>query len=203
MATVILDFETSGLNAYHVDIIEIGAKILGSDQSFQCLVKPESGKEIEEKITKITGITNRELRANGVQHLKAYSNFHNWLVDNITEGEQVAIVSHNGDSFDFIFFRRLMNKLFEENLVKERFESKYEIVYLDTLHLVRRLYPQMYSFKQETLCKYFGIKIDGAHRAFNDVLCLEQLYQRVLTDLTKKYQTINIGMVKDYILLRI
>lgn len=203
MATVILDFETSGLNAYHADIIEIGAKILGSEQSFQCLVKPESGKEIEEKITKITGITNRELRANGINYLQSYSNFHNWLVDNITEGEQVAIVSHNGDSFDFIFFRRLMNKLFEENLVKERFESKYEIVYLDTLHLVRRLYPQMYSFKQETLCKYFGIKIDGAHRAFNDVLCLEQLYQRVLKDLTKKYQTINIGMVKDYILLRI
>ena len=203
MATIILDFETSGLNAYHADIIEIGAKILGSDQSFQCLVKPESGKEIEEKITKITGITNRELRANGINYLQAYSNFHNWLVDHITEGDQVAIVSHNGDSFDFIFFRRLMNKLFEENLVKERFESKYEIVYLDTLHLVRRLYPQMYSFKQETLCKYFGIEIDGAHRAFNDVLCLEKLYQRVLTDLTKKYHTINIGMVKDYILLRI
>ena len=34
-----------------------------------------------------------------------------------------------------------MKKLFEENLVKDRFDSKYEIVYLDTLHLVRRLYP--------------------------------------------------------------
>lgn len=203
MATIILDFETSGLNPYHADIIEIGAKVLGSDQSFQCLVKPESGKEIEEKITKITGITNRELKANGIQHLQAFSNFHNWLVDNITEGEQVAIVSHNGDSFDFIFFRRLMKKLFEENLVTERFESKYEIVYLDTLHLVRRLYPQMYSYKQETLCKYFQIDIDQAHRALSDVICLEQLYQRILTDLNKKYQTINIGIVKSYILLRI
>ena len=201
--TIILDFETSGLNPYHADIIEIGAKILGSDQSFQSLVKPESNKEIEEKITKITGITNRELRANGIHHLQAYNNFHNWLVDNITEGEQVAIVSHNGDSFDFIFFRRLMKKLFEENLVKERFDSKYEIVYLDTLHLVRRLYPQMYSYKQETLCKYFQIEIDQSHRALSDVICLEQLYQKILKDLNKKYQTINIGMVKNYILLRI
>ena len=201
--TIILDFETSGLNPYHSDIIEIGAKILGSEQSFQCLMKPESGKEIEEKITKITGITNRELRANGIHHLQAFSNFHNWLVDNITEGSQVAIVSHNGDSFDFIFFRRIMKKLFEENLVTERFDSKYEIVYLDTLHLVRRLYPQMYSYKQETLCKYFQIDIDQAHRALSDVICLEQLYQRILADLNKKYQTINIGMVKSYILLRI
>lgn len=201
--TIIMDFETSGLNPYHADIIEIGAKILDSDQSFQCLVKPESGKEIEEKITKITGITNRELRANGINHLQAYNDFHNWLISNVKKGDKIGIVSHNGDSFDFIFFRRLMNKLFNESLVTERFESKYEIVYLDTLHLVRRLYPQIYSYKQESLCKYFNINIDQAHRALNDVICLEQLYQRVLKDLKKKYQTINIGMVKDYILLRI
>lgn len=203
MVTVILDFETSGLNPYHEDIIEIGAKILGSDESFQCLVKPESNKMISDKITKITGITNRTLRAEGQPFLQAYSEFYNWLIEHMNKDEPNAIVAHNGDSFDFIFFRRLMNKLFNESLVTERFESKYEIVYLDTLHIARRLYPQIYSYKQESLCKYFNIDIDQAHRALNDVICLEQLYQRVLKDLTKKYQTINIGMVKDYILLRI
>ena len=96
-----------------------------------------------------------------------------------------------------------MNKLFDQNKIKERFESKYEIIYLDTLHLVRRLYPQMYSFKQETLCKYFQIDIDQAHRALSDVICLEQLYQKILTDLQKKYLKIDSSMVKDYILLKI
>ena len=201
--TIILDFETSGLNPYHADIIEIGAKILGSDQSFQCLVKPESNKEIEDKITRITGITNRTLRAEGKQFIQAYRDFHNWIVDNVTEEQKIGIVSHNGDSFDFIFFRRLMNKLFDDSMIQEGFESKYEIVYLDTLHLVRRLYPQMYSYKQETLCKYFQIDIDQAHRALSDVICLEQLYKRVLTDLKKKYKKIDITMVKDYILLKI
>ena len=201
--TIILDFETSGLNPYHADIIEIGAKVLSSEQCFQCLVKPESNKEIEEKITKITGITNRTLRAEGKPFIQAYSDFHNWLVENIEEGDKMGIVSHNGDSFDFIFFRRLMNKLFDENLIKERFESKYEIVYLDSLHIVRRLYPQMYSYKQETLCKYFRIEIEGAHRALNDVICLEQLYNRILSDLQKKYQKIDISIMKDYILLKI
>ena len=33
---IILDFETSGLNPYHHDIIEIGAKVLGSDNEFSC-----------------------------------------------------------------------------------------------------------------------------------------------------------------------
>lgn len=201
--TIILDFETSGLNPYHADIIEIGAKVLGSDKSYQCLVKPESNKEIEEKITKITGITNRTLRAEGKPFIQAYSDFHNWLVENIEEGDKIGIVSHNGDSFDFIFFRRLMNKLFDENLIKERFESKYEIVYLDTLFISRRLYPQMYSYKQETLCKYFRIEIEGAHRALNDVICLEKLYNRILSDLQKKYQKIDISIMKDYILLKI
>ena len=96
-----------------------------------------------------------------------------------------------------------MNKLFDDSMIQERFESKYDIVYLDTLHLVRRLYPQMYSYKQETLCKYFQIDIDQAHRALSDVICLEQLYKRVLTDLKKKYKKIDITMVKDYILLKI
>ena len=201
--TIILDFETSGLNPYHSDIIEIGAKILDSDQSFQCLVKPESNKEIEEKITRITGITNSKLREEGKHFIHAYNDFHNWIVDNVTEGQKIGIISHNGDSFDFIFFRRLMNKLFDQSMIQERFDSKYEIVYLDTLHLVRRLYPQMYSYKQETLCKYLQIDIDQAHRALSDVICLEQLYKRVITDLKKKYQKIDITMVKDYILLKI
>ena len=56
MSTIILDFETSGLNPYHDDIIEIGAKVLNKDASFQCLVKPKSNKLISEKITEITGI---------------------------------------------------------------------------------------------------------------------------------------------------
>ena len=203
MSTIILDFETSGLNPYHEDIIEIGAKVLGKDTTFQCLVKPESGKKIEEKITKITGITNRELRAEGIPYLQAYNDFYNWFIEILSKEEPNAIVANNGASFDFIFFRRMMNTLFENQKISKKLEEEYEIIYLDTLFISRRMYPQMYSFKQETLCKYFGIKVDGAHRAFNDVLCLEQLYQRVLQDLTKKYQTINIGMVKDYILLRI
>ena len=57
--TIILDFETSGLNPYHDDIIEIGAKVLGEDNNFNMLVKPKSGNLICKKISDITNITNR------------------------------------------------------------------------------------------------------------------------------------------------
>ena len=100
MTITILDYETSGLNPYHEDIIEIGAKVMGSEQSFQCLVRPESNKEIDAKITKITGITNRTLRAEGKPFLRAYNDFYNWLIENMSKEEPNALVAHNGDSFD-------------------------------------------------------------------------------------------------------
>ena len=40
MSVIALDFETSGLNPYHDDIIEIGAKVMGEDKTFKTLVKP-------------------------------------------------------------------------------------------------------------------------------------------------------------------
>ena len=78
-------------------------------------------------------------------------------------------------------------------------EEEYKIVYLDTLFISRRLYPQIYSFKQETLCKYFGIQIDQAHRAFNDVICLEQLMLKFMSDLQKKYGDMDPEKIDDFI----
>jgi DNA polymerase III alpha subunit (gram-positive type) len=202
MTIIVLDFETSGLNPYHEDIIEIGAKVLSSEQSFQCLVRPESNKMISDKITKITGITNRTLRAEGKQFLQAYNDFYNWLIENMSKEEPNALVAHNGASFDFIFFRRMINTLFENKKISKRLEEEYKIVYLDTLFISRRLYPQIYSFKQETLCKYFGIKIDQAHRAFNDVICLEQLMLKFMSDLQGRCGDMDVEKIDDFIHLR-
>lgn len=203
MGIIILDFETSGLNPYHEDIIEIGAKLLGSEKSFQCFVRPESNREIEAKITKITGITNRTLRAKGRPFLQAYNDFYNWLIENMSRDETNALVAHNGDSFDFIFFRRMINSLFEQKKISQKIEDDYKIIYLDTLFISRRLYPQMYSFRQESLCKYFGIKVDQAHRAFNDVICLEQLMLKFISEIQKKYGDMNPEKIDDFIKLRI
>jgi DNA polymerase III alpha subunit (gram-positive type) len=203
MTIIVLDFETSGLNPYHEDIIEIGAKVLGSEESFQCFVRPESNREIEAKITKITGITNRTLRAKGKPFLQAYNDFYNWLIENMSQDETNALVAHNGDSFDFIFFRRMINRLFEQKKISKKIEDEYKIIYLDTLFISRRLYPQMYSFRQESLCKYFGIKVDQAHRAFNDVICLEQLMLKFISEIQKKYGDMNPEKLDDFIKLRI
>ena len=56
MNTFILDFETTGLNPYHNEIIEIAIKKFNSDKIYSDLVKPklENGRYISDKIIQIT-----------------------------------------------------------------------------------------------------------------------------------------------------
>jgi len=202
MVVIIFDLETSGLNPYHNDIIEIGAKVLDSEKTFSCLVRPKSNRLIDKKITEITGITNRTLRAEGKQWLQAYNDFYNWLVENLEKDEKNAIVSHNGEAFDFIFLKRILNDLRKNNKLSIDIHDRYELNYIDTLLLSKRLLSDSYTFKQESLCKYFNIKIDISHRAMNDVLNLEQLYIKLLDLLeNEKKEEITIELVKNYIQL--
>jgi len=180
MVVIIFDLETSGLNPYHDDIIEIGAKILKEDCSFQMLVKPKSGRPVSKKITQITGITNRDLRANGQSWEQAYSEFYNWLFENTKDKENITLVSHNGDTFDFVFFRRMLNDL--STLVDKVNIDVEKINFIDTLPLSKRLYPNRTYYNQPSLARTFSIIVDNAHRAMGDVIVLEQLYSRIMID---------------------
>lgn len=180
MVVIIFDLETSGLNPYHDDIIEIGAKILQEDSSFQMLVKPKSGRPVSKKITQITGITNRDLRANGKKWEQAYSEFYNWLFENTKDKENITLVSHNGDTFDFVFFKRMLKDL--STLVGEINIDIEKINFIDTLPLSKRLYPGRTYYNQPSLARTFSIIVDNAHRAMGDVIVLEQLYSRIMVD---------------------
>ena len=180
MVVIIFDLETSGLNPYHDDIIEIGAKILNEDSSFQMLVKPKSGRPVSKKITEITGITNRDLRANGQSWEQAYSEFYNWFFENTKDKENITLVSHNGDTFDFVFFKRMLNDL--STLVDKVNIDVEKINFIDTLPLSKRLYPNRTYYNQPSLARTFSIIVDNAHRAMGDVIVLEQLYSRIMID---------------------
>lgn len=180
MVVIIFDLETSGLNPYHDDIIEIGAKLLKEDSSFQMLVKPKSGRPVSKKITEITGITNRDLRANGQSWENAYSEFYNWFFENTKDKENITLVSHNGDTFDFVFFKRMLNDL--STLVDKVNIDVEKINFIDTLPLSKRLYPNRTYYNQPSLARTFSIIVDNAHRAMGDVIVLEQLYSRIMID---------------------
>ena len=184
MQTVILDFETSGLNQYHDDIIEIGAKLLNCDNKFSVLLRPKSNEMISQEITSLTGISNKMLAKEGLKWQIAYTQFNDWILNIMkdSDSKQIAIVSHNGESFDFIFLRRIFSELIALDIKTPNLKN---IILIDTLLLSKRLIPNRVSYRQGTLCQTFSIEAKGSHRAFNDVLALEQLYL-VLSDILNK-----------------
>ena len=65
MTLVFYDFETTGLNPYHDEIIEFAFK--NDDDSISSLVKPSSPLKTE--ITSITGITNQMIQKEGINQI--------------------------------------------------------------------------------------------------------------------------------------
>lgn len=204
MCVIVFDLETSGLNPYHDDIIEIGAKFLQEDLSFQMLVQPKSGRPVSKKITEITGITNKILRDEGKSWENAYSEFYNWFFENTKDKETITLVSHNGDSFDFVFFKRMLNDL--STLVDKVNIDVEKINFIDTLPLSKRLYPNRTYYNQPSLARTFSIIVDNAHRAMGDVIVLEQLYLKLLNDFKINTQIDGLEdplKVREYIDLKI
>ena len=185
MIKIVLDFETSGLNPYHDDIIEVAMKVLDSDNSYSTLIKPKSNECISPTITRLTGITNKMLAREGIDWIDAYNQMNDWLLSlkNKDSDNKYCIISHNGESFDFIFLKRIFKDLKSMN---KRTISDKNILYLQTL---------------------INISSEGNHRAMNDILALEDLFNKLIEDLNKKLNKRkniydNLYIVQDYINLK-
>ena len=203
---IILDFETSGLNPYHDDIIEVAMKVVGSDDKFASLIKPKSNECISQEITRLTGITNKILAKEGSSWQEVYQSMNEWLYSVKGDNDKIVIVSHNGESFDFIFLRRIFNDL-NKILGCQNIFPIHKIIFIDTLLLAKRLLPRRYSYKQFSLCKFFNINTEGCHRAMNDVIALDKLYfnleNKLDNELDKRRKVSqNPEMVFDYIKLK-
>jgi DNA polymerase III epsilon subunit-like protein len=207
MTVLFLDFETSGLNPYHDDIIEIAFKVHKSDVSFNTLVQPKSNECVSLEITGITGISNKLLRKEGVPWQEAYINLNDNLKEIIKSSpdNKLYIVAHNGSTFDFLFLKRIFNDL---NSLNIKTVSLQNIVFIDSLLFSRRILKNRMSYKQELLCKVFNIDAKGNHRALNDVIALEQLYNHLgellNKDINKRRNVLeNPQMIYDYIHFKI
>tara|TARA_Y100001958_G_C21223489_1_gene548853 strand:+ start:61 stop:684 length:624 start_codon:yes stop_codon:yes gene_type:complete len=200
---IIFDLETSGLNPYHDDIIEVAMKNINNKTSYHSLVKPKSDECISEKITQITGITNKLLKDKGKNWLDVYKDINNFLLSNLNSN-YISLISHNGESFDFIFLRNIFEELKKLGI---KTIPIHKIIFIDTLLLSKRLLPRRNSYKQSSLCCIYNINIDNSHRAMNDVESLEKLYIQLTNLLNKSYDKRkcffeNPQMVQDYIKIK-
>ena len=138
-----LDFETTGLNVYHHDIIEIAIKKFNHDKNYTTLVKPKPYssipiKYIPSKIITITHINDEMIIKDGILKSVAVSNMFQYIKQNSDKDNPIYIVAHNGNSFDFIIFRKLLNEYHKSVMeLDQSVISRFK--YIDTVLLAKLL----------------------------------------------------------------
>ena len=171
---IAFDVETTGLDPYCDQIIEIGAVIYENgiqSQTFHSLIKNRF--EISEKAQKVNNITEEELKT-APNEKQVIDRFVKFIGDALEE--KTIMCAHNA-KFDIEFISKTL----------ERCGYNGNIRYFDTLKLSYKLLKNISNHKQETIAKHLGIEYNVKHRALEDaIVCgqiLLQLKERQLMQL--------------------
>lgn len=197
MNIFILDLETTGLNPYHDSIIELCIKKINEDIIYETFCKPSvtyNGKFVSDKITNITNITHEDIENNSISQLKLCEKFYKFLKDNVSKDEKpIYIIAHNGNMFDMVFIRNLfrVGSQYIDNKINIKINKILQrIKCLDTLLLSKLIIKDINSYSQISLCNYYQISTLGLHRAKNDVLALENIYNNLIKNISQNIEDI-------------
>jgi DNA polymerase III epsilon subunit family exonuclease len=160
---VVVDIETTGLEASYCDIIEIGMLRVQNGEiidRFDRLIKPHGSIPCD--ITRLTNITN-QMVLNEPDIEEILKEFYS----KITPAD--IVVGHNVE-FDKGF---IQDK--SERFLKKPFEN----VCVDTLALAKELVPNLDSYSLSSLTSFFEITNDNAHRALSDCEATYKLYEKL------------------------
>ncbi len=154
---VVLDFETTGLRAGSDKIIQIGAvKYVNHERKETMYVMVNPQCSISSTITRITGITNRDVESAPVIEEIAHE-----LIAFIGE---LPIIVHNAP-FDMGFLYAL-----------EDITPIPEYTVIDTVRLARKAITQTPNHKLTTLTAFLKLEHE-AHDALGDCLATAAIYQ--------------------------
>jgi DNA polymerase III epsilon subunit-like protein len=175
MLLLFLDTETSALTPTKGQVIEIGGILANLDKltfklteisSFESLVFLREEK-LEEKITRLTGITNLELQT-APDLNKVQETWLSWLEPYISDIK--GIVGHSID-FDLNFLKA------EKWFLPENAKN------IDTLNLARVFYPEFQAINLEYLSKKLELLDKNktqSHRSLSDTRFDLNLFQKIL-----------------------
>lgn len=148
----VFDFETTGLDHANDRVIEMAAIRVVNGQiarSFNTLVRFDG--VLSPKITEITGITS-DMLIGGMEEKDAFITLRRIM------GPDTLLVAHNA-AFDLQFLHHAMQRIAGKTFANP---------FIDTLTISRDRHP--FPHRLEPMCVRYGNKLDGAHRAFNDVM---------------------------------
>lgn len=149
---IVFDLETTGLDPQKHEIIEIGAikinKNSTNHEAFQYLIKPK--KKITQKITDINGITNDMVNREGRELADVLPEFIDFIGNH-------RLIAYNAE-FDMKFI----------NAAAERHGLTINNKHSCALKMARKAWPDLPSYKLESLAKSGNLSTTGNHRALKD-----------------------------------
>ncbi len=183
MKLLYLDTETTGLtdNSAIVQIagaIEIDNEVV---EWFGIRCKPHEGADISESALKTIGLTIEELNQEQEpeQALKELEKVFSKYIDRYNKNDKLIMICHNYP-FDFRmlynFYSRLNNKFMGSFI-----DFKLNVC---TLNLVKSLQvmgilPILENNRLETWCRYFGVTLENAHDALEDIRATREVYKNI------------------------
>ncbi|WP_057740941.1 PolC-type DNA polymerase III [Limosilactobacillus secaliphilus] len=167
---VVFDVETSGLSAIYDRVIELSASKMKNGEvidRFDEFIDP--GFPLSEQTTALTSITNEMVHGSKSEE-EVFKMFRDFCGDAIIAGHNV--------SFDMGF----MNTGYRRHHMPE-----ISAPVIDTLPLARFLYPNLGSYRLNTLSKRFKVALAHHHRANYDAEATGHLLHLFLKDAEKRY----------------
>lgn len=155
----VIDLEMTGLNAKNDKIIEIGAVKVRSGRikdTYSTLVNPR--QRIPEKVQQLTGIRDEDV-ADAMEEDRAVRELIEFIGDDVIVGQNVG--------FDYSFLKQWA----------VNHKMPLELSSYDTLKMARKVLPAEEKKTLEALCIHYGIKRENGHRALDDTLETQELFE--------------------------
>lgn len=166
---VVLDVETTGLYPSKAEIVEVSAIKFDTGMKpvscFTSLCKPK--KPIPEEATAVNNITD-----DMVKDSPSFAE----IAPALTEFMQGCHVAGHNLDFDLRF-------IFAHGATLPEGKRFY-----DTLDLARLTIPQgyLYNYKLDTLCNYYKIRRNGAHRSLSDCYATSKIFSGIVLEKTDR-----------------
>lgn len=158
----LLDIETTGLSPYRDRITELGAIKVRNNKvvaQYSNLVKYAGDNSVPAFITKLNGITERQLLEHGIESQIAIKEFRDFISDDLILGYNI--------NFDLNFLYDLSQKNHLATLNND---------YLDVLKFARAYYPDEQHNRLVDCIQRIGLRDFETHHGLQDSLDTKQVY---------------------------
>ena len=178
---VIFDVETTGLSAIYDKVIELSATKMHHGEvldHFDEFIDP--GFPLSKQTIDLTSITDDMVRGSKSEK-EVFDLFRDFCKGSLIAGHNV--------SFDLGF----MNTGY-----RRHGEPEIDVPVIDTLPLARVLYPNLRSYRLNTLSKKFGVSLEHHHRANYDAEATGHLLHLFLKDAEKQWGVTKASQLNDH-----